>query len=373
MHLINILFLLFGISPLLIGNPESYKLNAFTRICPPCELNGSFAEFCNLLVKTNVCIGNNALVQGDLTVCGTINASGISGGITGATGNTGNTGPTGPCCTGATGASITGSTGATGLQGITGAIGNTGATGASITGATGPIGNTGNTGNTGVTGATGLNITGTAGATGNTGATGATGLSITGATGASITGPTGPTGATGPIGTTGATGSVGTTGATGAANGLIAYGYAVGQSDAVIGADSDVVFDLGATPFPNAGFTSVPAPAGTAFVVASAGVYQFDFYVSGLPSTNVPLEFALYVNGAIASAGGPAYEFRSNTTASATDNLTVIGHGLILLNAGDVITLHNRTNTVTDTVTVTSVPPGGEAGPNRTLALERIA
>jgi len=88
MHLINILFLLFGISPLLIGNPESYKLNAFTRICPPCELNGSFAEFCNLLVKTNVCIGNNALVQGDLTVCGTINASGISGGITGATGNT---------------------------------------------------------------------------------------------------------------------------------------------------------------------------------------------------------------------------------------------------------------------------------------------
>jgi hypothetical protein len=124
------------------------------------------------------------------------------------------------------------------------------------------------------------------------------------------------------------------------------------------------------------GFTSVPAPTGTSFVVGITGDYVYDFYVSGLPSTNVPLEFAIYVNGAIADVGGPSNEFRSNTTASASDNLTVIGHGIIHLSATptpDVVTLHNRTNTVTDTVTVTSVPLGGEAGPNRTLALMLIS
>lgn len=183
---------------------------------------------------------------------------------------------------------------------------------------------------------------------------------VTGKNGAN--GPTGPAGNPGPVGPAGPAGS-----------GLSAYGYAVGQSSTVIGADSNVVFDLGATVFPNAGFTSVPAPAGTSFVVATSGVYQFDFYVSGLPASNVPLEFALYRNGTVANVGGNGFEFRSNTSATATDKLTVIGHGIILLTAGDVITLHNRTNTVTDTVTVTSVPLGGEAGPNRTLSLIKIA
>ena len=109
--------------------------------------------------------------------------------------------------------------------------------------------------------------------------------------------------------------------------------------------------------------------------MAAAGVYEFHFYVSGLPSTGVPVVFAIYINGAIASAGGNGYEFRSNTTAVGTDVLTVIGHGLIQLAAGNSVTLHNRTNTTTDTVTVTSVPPGpsGEAGPNRTFQLMKIA
>jgi len=152
---------------------------------------------------------------------------------------------------------------------------------------------------------------------------------------------------------------------------LAAYGYAVGQSDAVIGANSDVVFDLNTATSPTVGFTTVPN-ASTAFVIASTGVYVFDFYVSGLPSTNVPLEFTLFVNGA-APPLPQKFEFRSNTTAVATDVLTVIGHGIIQLTAGDSVTLRNRTNTVTDTVTVTSVPLGGEAGANRTLSLIKIA
>lgn len=162
------------------------------------------------------------------------------------------------------------------------------------------------------------------------------------------------------------------TGSTG--SGLSAYGYAVGQSTTTIGADSDVVFDLGATPFPNAGFTSVPAPAGTSFVIATTGVYEFNFYVASTTHAafaTTPLVFGIYRNGAIATVAGNAYEFRG--TFSTTDaNQSVRGEGIIALTAGDVITLHNRTNTVTDTVTVAATQTGVEASPNRTFTLKKI-
>lgn len=129
-------------------------------------------------------------------------------------------------------------------------------------------------------------------------------------------------------------------------------------------------FDLGATVFPNAGFTSVPAPGGTTFVVATAGAYEYDFYVAGLPSTNVPLEFVIAVNGVIQ---GPQHEFRSDFDSTGTDQRVIRGQGIILLAAADAVTLRNRTNIVTDTVTVTSVPQGaGEAGANRTLTLKKL-
>jgi len=150
---------------------------------------------------------------------------------------------------------------------------------------------------------------------------------------------------------------------------LNAYGYAEGQSTTVIGADADVTFDLGATPYPHAGFSSVPAPGGSAFVVLTNGVYEFDWYISGLPSTNFPLVFTLYRNGAPAVG---QYSYRSQTTASATDVLNNYGHGLIQLVVGDIVTVHNRTVSGSDTVAVTSVPLGGEAGANRTFSLKRI-
>jgi hypothetical protein len=52
---------------------------------------------------------------------------------------------------------------------------------------------------------------------------------------------------------------------------------------------------------------------------------------------------------------------------------TVVGHGLLQLTAGDVITLHNRTNTGGEVVAVTSAPSGVEASTNRMLQLMRIA
>lgn len=250
--------------------------------------------------------------------------------------------------------------GATGFTGYTGATGYTGYTGAgNFTGYTGYTGPAGATGSTGYTG-----YTGPAGAASATGATGYTGY----------TGYTGPAGGSGSTGATGYTGYTGYTGSSGAGS-LSAYGYAVGQSDAVILANSDVVFDLGATVFPNNGFTSVPAPAGTAFVVASDGTYEFDFFVNGThpAAATTPLQFALWVNGAIAN-GGLGVEFSSEIDGIATTVQAVRGQGIISLSTGDVVTLHNRTNTVTDAVTVTSIGGGvGAARVNRSLSLKRLA
>jgi hypothetical protein len=137
----------------------------------------------------------------------------------------------------------------------------------------------------------------------------------------------------------------------------------------VIGASAGVAFDLGATPFPNTGFTVVPPPGGTTFTVASTGAYEYNFYVVGAPSTNVPLEFAIFVNGV---SQGPAHEFRSETSLATVP--VVRGQGIIQLTAGDLVNLHNRTNVGTDTVAVTSLPfdGEGEATANRTLTLKKL-
>ena len=248
----------------------------------------------------------------------------------------GSTGPTGP---------TNGPTGNTGPTGTTGPTGNTGPTGASgVTGSTGPTGPTGSTGSTGA-----------GGAATNTGATGATG-------------PTGSTGATGPAGAASNTGATGPAGGGGVTP---AFGVAYGASSTVIGADSAVTFDLGATPYPNTGFTSVPSPGGSAFGVATSGDYEFDFYVNGThpAEATVPLVFELYVNGSTVSRN---YQFTG--ALNPTLQQTVVGHGIIALTAGQSVTLHNRTNTVTDAVTVTNpAATGSDAGScNRMFALNRI-
>lgn len=156
-----------------------------------------------------------------------------------------------------------------------------------------------------------------------------------------------------------------------------AYGRAVGTNDAVIGADADVVFNINSYTLPNTGFgvAGFMPNASAGFTIQTAGDYEYDFSVAGshASAATTSLEFAIYVNGAIAAVGGPVNEFRSNQQAGATDIQVVNGHGWLALNAGDVVTLHNRTNTVTDAVDVTSIPPGGEAGVNRTMTLKKIS
>ena len=176
-------------------------------------------------------------------------------------------------------------------------------------------------------------------------------------------GPQGDTGASGPSGSTGSTGPAG--------DGITpAYGVAYGSDSTVIGADGDVVFNLGGTPYPNSGL-GAPIPGGNSFLVQTTGDYEFDFYVAGThpAMATIPLVFAIFVNGAAAAL---PQEFVGATNP--TLQQTVVGHGLIHLTAGDSVSLRNRTNTVTDTVTVTNpAAAGSDAGSfNRMLSLNRI-
>jgi hypothetical protein len=126
---------------------------------------------------------------------------------------------------------------------------------------------------------------------------------------------------------------------TGGGSQSLAYGYAVGTGDITIGADTDVVFSLGASIHPNSGFTSVPSAGGTAFVIKTTGVYEFFFSILGITSLyngkRPPSIFSLYVNGV---SSGASYTYLSVNSDSET---ICDGHGIISLVAGDSISVHN--------------------------------
>jgi len=159
----------------------------------------------------------------------------------------------------------------------------------------------------------------------------------------------------------------------GGSGGLSAYGYAVATATSTVGAAGNVVFNLGGTPYPNTGFTSVPAPGGTSFTVASTGDYEFNFMVAGGiggASATESLQFALWDNGADI---GPQYRFQSELNLTAASTLVVTGSGIVHLTAADVVTLNNQTNSGTQAVTLTSAGAGvTQAGANATLSLKKL-
>ena len=135
---------------------------------------------------------------------------------------------------------------------------------------------------------------------------------------------------------------------TGGGSQSLAYGYAVGTGDIEIGPDTDVVFSLGASAYPNSGFTSVPSVGETAFVIGTSGVYEFFFSILGFPDLfqgkRQPATFSLYVNG---FSSGASYTYVSGPSGlEAVCN----GHGIISLVAGDSITVHNVSKNIEDTL-----------------------
>ena len=150
----------------------------------------------------------------------------------------------------------------------------------------------------------------------------------------------------------------------------LAYGYAVGQDTTTGLAGGYIDFDL-VTVVNNAGFTSVPGAGGTTFVIATAGVYEYSFYVAAddAAATTVALELAITVNG---GPPAPANTFRSGLGGADAYPMVCIGSGLITLAAADTVSLQNITNASITPINFTNAPAGGVAGANRTLMLKLI-
>jgi collagen type VII alpha len=214
------------------------------------------------------------------------------------------------------------------------------------------------------------------GAAGANGATGATGTGLTGATGSNgSTGVTGARGATGPFagGTYSASvaypaGSVvvyngGTYLAIAAttagdlptdATNWVATSGSGSLTQASYIAISDPFTVIAAPIASNAAvFATIPTIQGTnsgfvfssgAVTVTAAGVYTFDYNVY----VNEAGSLGLMVNGSQGSG---------TVFGRATGTSQIIGHGLITLNAGDVVTL---TNISSNSLTL-GVPPGGNS------------
>ena len=177
--------------------------------------------------------------------------------------------------------------------------------------------------------------------------------------------------AAGSVLTSDATGNASWQPAGGGGGGSLAYGYAVGQDTTTIAAGAQIRFDLG-TVVHNAGFIDVPGLGGTSFIISTAGVYEYSFYVAAqtAAATTVALEIALIVN---VLGGVPQNTFRSGLGGADTDPLVCVGSGLITLAAADFVSLQNITNSSGTAIDFTTAPAGGVAGANRTLTLKLIA
>jgi hypothetical protein len=176
----------------------------------------------------------------------------------------------------------------------------------------------------------------------------------------------------------GSQGFQGSQGVSGAGGNLNDSAYASNTASTVVAAGGFFTFNIIG---PQTG-TSVtpPAPAGTSFTIVNTGTYEFNYQVRGSPggalSPPFPIIARLWNATAAAPVPGSQYASDSQTTAlAAAPNGTeaVNGFGTASLTAGAVIELQNWTTTGGNSVTLTSVPLGGDATINASLRLVRIA
>jgi hypothetical protein len=234
-----------------------------------------------------------------------------------------------------------GSVGPRGMQGVAGLAGATGATGSCLDCPQGPTGATGTTGAQGEVGFTG--VTGTTGTQGLVGFTG-------------VTGTTGTQGLVGVTGTTGTQGEVGLTGATGAqgpAGGVAGYGYIYALIPQTVAINAPVLFDS------NGPLLGVTHGLGSdAIAIVSAGTYLVTFSASGTE----PNQFTIYVNG----APDP-----STTYGSGAGTQQNTGSAILVLAAGDILTLVNHSSAAA--VTLASIVGGTEANVTASVTIIRLA
>jgi hypothetical protein len=205
--------------------------------------------------------------------------------------------------------------------------GITGPTGSSI----GPIGPTG--------------ISGTTGNTGNTGPKGNTGdQHFSGPTG--IIGNIGPTGSLGATGSRGSTGITGNIGPTGAANSFFAYAsisHSSAAGDYTLPANTAMIFGDGTVgqAIQNIAYSG---PGSGELGILYDGIYYYGIYIVAQPQASVALTFGLSINGAFPET---QHRYMGNLNTSGASIYECIGHGLISLVFGNVISLINITGSGT--------------------------
>jgi hypothetical protein len=122
-----------------------------------------------------------------------------------------------------------------------------------------------------------------------------------------------------------------------------------------------------------------PAPSGTTFTVNTTGTYHFTFSARGTPGTLTPphpIVLRLFDTTAAAAVTGTQFASDSQATSlAAFPNGTelCVGSGIATLTSGHTIVLQNWTATGTDTVALNSVPLGGDATINASLAFIQVA
>ena len=119
--------------------------------------------------------------------------------------------------------------------------------------------------------------------------------------------------------------------------------------------EADVIFDMNGVLTP--GITHAPVTAG--IVVVSAGTYSISYTVSGVE----PNQFSLFVNGAPVPFGS-VYGSGAGTQPN---------HGqiILVLGAGDVITLRNHSSAAA--VTLQTLAGGTQTNVNASILIEKLA
>ncbi len=206
------------------------------------------------------------------------------------------------------------------------------------------------------------------GATGDTGATGDAGPSgDTGPQGLQGVqgdiGPAGDTGDTGPQGLQGVQGDIGPAGATGgtgppgppgpASSGLTEYAYVYNEGAEVVAIEAALTFDRNGVMTP--GITHAPGDAGIRFV--NAGTYKVTFSMSGVE----PSQMALFVNGVVVP--GTVYGSGAGTQPN-------IGQAILILGAGDVLTVRNHSSAAA--VTLQTLAGGTQTNENASIIVEKL-
>jgi BclA C-terminal domain/Collagen triple helix repeat (20 copies) len=274
----------------------------------------------------------------------------------GATGAQGPVGAAGP--QGSTGSQ--GSTGAQGLVGLTGLPGTPGTNG--LVGPTGPPATFQGAWSAVTTYATGaaVSFAGSSyvGLSANTNLQPDTNpaswslLAQKGNTG--TTGSTGNPGTNGTNGTNGSNGTNGAAGATGPAGGLSQYAHIYNFAAQVVAIEAPVLFSNNGVI--TAGITHV---AGTSQItLTNSGTYEIAFVVSVVE----PCEFAVFVNGAAAA---------SSIFGSGAGTQQNNGHVILVLSAGDIVSLHNHSSAAA--VTLQTLAGGTQTNVNASILIRKLS